>query len=80
MELRYKSKDGCPIITKGKIEKFVDDNKILVASLMIGLGSLLAFAGYYFLIFINSVIIFASFTLTLSYYSLTVGDTYYGAG
>ena len=31
MELRYKSKDGCPILTEGKIEKFVNDNKILVA-------------------------------------------------
>ena len=78
MELRYKSKGGCPVLTQGQVEKFMNENKFLVGMIMIGLGAVLAFTGYYFLDFVIFAVSFASFSLAISYIALVLTDKGYG--
>lgn len=80
MELRYKSKGGCPVLNQGQVEKFMSDNKIIVGVGMIALGAILAFIGYWFLNFVIFAVSFAAFTLFISYTALLLTDKGYGAG
>merc|ERR1719263_2446785 len=67
MELRYKSRAGCPMLSSGQTTQFVDDHKVLVGIGMIALGILLAFVGYYFLDVVIFIVAFAASTLSLAY-------------
>jgi hypothetical protein len=78
MELRYASKGGCPVINSDSIQQFMEDNKLVLGMTLVGLGAVLAFAGYYFLNFVIFVCAFATITLMLSYTTLVLTDGAYG--
>lgn len=78
MELIYKSKVGCPVISKGQVTSFVDNNKLLIGIGLIVLGAALAFAGRTLLVFVNFIISFAAIALFISYFGLLITEKSYG--